>query len=140
MNDLELQEIQLYNQDPEAFDDPGAYWCSDPDFVEVFVHPDLRLQAKLGDDEQILDVKIAGPEWERCVVLTVINEEGDRYFEVVPSTRLQRVLWRLEPDPYQRGGEGGWKRIDGRYSALNVRPESKVTVGFDCQHGEEFEI
>jgi len=65
----------------------------------------------------------------------------------IPCTRLERVQWGLEEDPYRACQAADGVAVSPAiahkpYSCLEVPSicNKEKEVGFDCQHGEEFEI
>ena len=75
-----------------------TYWQAYP----MDIHPELRAKAELDDTDEVTDVNVFGPDGQRCVTLTLYDRERDVvHFEVVSCTRLERVRWGLEEDPYK---------------------------------------
>lgn len=116
-----------------------AYWNAYP----VEVHPGLRERAQLSDTDEVTEVNVVGPDDQRCVTLTLYDRERDTiHFEVVKCTRLERVTWGLEEDPYvcNRWADTEMSRLEGPSlsDAVDLQ-KPKASAGFQDQWGEEFE-
>ena len=116
-----------------------CYWQAEP----ITVHPALRERAQLGPDDEVTDVSVQGPETARYINLTLYDRARDTlHFEVVKCTRLERVQWGLEDDPY-RDTNSIQEKANGLYKIVLAENEDAEKAKFSKvlleQYGEEFE-
>lgn len=113
-----------------------AYWNAYP----LDIHPELRARAELSEKDEVTEVNVFGPDGQQCVTLTLYDRERDTiHFEVVKCTRLERVRWGLEPDPYIQHNAAQYPDhcMPGE-SKLGVE-ESTPVSHIQEFYGEEFE-